>query len=82
MSSAGPGGRPPGTPRYDSKHARPGGPVRLGGQAGPNAPSAAGSPPGSASGRWWGTEDVSVMYGERLALDRVSFRAAPGRVSA
>lgn len=32
--------------------------------------------------RWWGTEDVSVMYGERLALDRVSFRTEPGRVSA
>jgi ABC-2 type transport system ATP-binding protein len=32
--------------------------------------------------RWWGTEEVSVMYGERLALDRVSFRAEPGRVSA
>jgi ABC-2 type transport system ATP-binding protein len=32
--------------------------------------------------RWWGTEEVSVMYGERLALDRVTFRAEPGRVSA
>jgi ABC-2 type transport system ATP-binding protein len=31
---------------------------------------------------WWGTEQASVRYGHRLALDRISFRAEPGRVSA
>jgi ABC-2 type transport system ATP-binding protein len=38
-----------------------------------------------AAGRaadWWGTADVSVRFGATLALDRVSFRAEPGRVSA
>ena len=37
---------------------------------------------GPGAGGWWGTEEVSVRYGHRLALDRVSFRAGPGRVSA
>ncbi len=31
---------------------------------------------------WWGTEAVCVRFGGRLALDRVSFRARPGQVSA
>jgi ABC-type multidrug transport system ATPase subunit len=31
---------------------------------------------------WWGTEQVSVWYGHRLALDQVTFRARPGQVSA
>jgi ABC-2 type transport system ATP-binding protein len=35
-----------------------------------------------ADGGWWGTEEASVQYGHRLALDRVSFRAEPGQVSA
>jgi ABC-2 type transport system ATP-binding protein len=30
----------------------------------------------------WGTEDVCVRYGHKLALDRVSLRAVPGRVTA
>jgi ABC-2 type transport system ATP-binding protein len=30
----------------------------------------------------WGTHDVSVRYGRRLALDQVTFRALPGQVSA
>lgn len=34
------------------------------------------------AGGWWGTEAVGVRYGGRLALDQVSFRAAPGLVSA
>jgi ABC-2 type transport system ATP-binding protein len=41
------------------------------------APGAAGS-----AGDWWGTEDVCVRFGDTLALDRVWFRAEPGRVSA
>src|SRR5262245_61605211 len=40
------------------------------GQAGPAAPE------------WWGTDEASVRYGDRLALDHVTFRAVPGRVSA
>ncbi len=36
----------------------------------------------AASGDWWGAEDVSVRYGDKLALDRVTFRVVPGRVSA
>jgi ABC-2 type transport system ATP-binding protein len=41
-------------------------------------------PPGQAAAvaAWWGTEAASVRYGRRLALDRVSFRADPGLVSA
>jgi ABC-2 type transport system ATP-binding protein len=31
---------------------------------------------------WWGTEDVSVRFGSKRALDHVSFHAEPGRVSA
>ena len=38
--------------------------------------------PGAAAGDWWGADDVSVRFGGTLALDHVSFRAAPGRVSA
>jgi ABC-2 type transport system ATP-binding protein len=34
------------------------------------------------TGDWWGTDVVSVWYGKVLALDRVTFRAAPGQVSA
>jgi ABC-2 type transport system ATP-binding protein len=39
------------------------------------APAAAGPP-------WWGTEQACVRYGDKLALDHVTFRAVPGRVSA
>jgi ABC-type multidrug transport system ATPase subunit len=31
---------------------------------------------------WWGSEAASVQFGKKLALDRVSFHAAPGRVTA
>jgi ABC-type multidrug transport system ATPase subunit len=31
---------------------------------------------------WWGTEEVTVRYGQRLALDRVSLQAGRGRVTA
>src|ERR1022692_4067972 len=34
------------------------------------------------TGSWWGTDAVSVRYGKVLALDRITFRAAPGQVSA
>jgi ABC-2 type transport system ATP-binding protein len=34
------------------------------------------------TGEWWGTDAVSVWYGKVLALDRVTFRAVPGQVSA
>lgn len=30
---------------------------------------------------WWGTESVTVRYGNKVALDGVSFRARPGQVS-
>ena len=38
--------------------------------------------PQAAGGGWWGTEEVCVRFGAALALDHVSFRAEPGRVSA
>ncbi len=59
--------------------------------AGPDGrPLAAAGPDGGAptsgaagdTGDWWGTDEVSVWYGKVLALDRVTFRAAPGQVSA
>jgi len=37
--------------------------------------------PGPANG-WWGADDLSVRFGGNIALDHVSFRAEPGRVSA
>ena len=37
---------------------------------------------GAGGDDWWGAEAVCVKYGGRLALDDVSFRAVPGRVSA
>ncbi len=36
----------------------------------------------AAAVEWWGTEDACVRYGDKLALDHVTFRAMPGRVSA
>jgi ABC-2 type transport system ATP-binding protein len=40
-------------------------------------------PAGAATAvEWWGTEEASVRYGDKLALDHVTFRAVPGRVSA
>jgi ABC-2 type transport system ATP-binding protein len=36
----------------------------------------------TAAGEWWGTADVCVRHGGTLALDHVTFRAVPGRVSA
>jgi len=45
--------------------------------------------PGSGTGSaaaatqdWWGTEEACVRYGDKLALDHVTFRAVPGQVSA
>jgi ABC-2 type transport system ATP-binding protein len=52
-------------------------------QAGPD-PAAPGRPGPAAGGSpdWWGAEEVSFRYGAVLALDRVTFQAVPGRVSA
>jgi len=36
----------------------------------------------AAAVEWWGTEDACVRYGDKLALDHVTFRALPGQVSA
>jgi ABC-2 type transport system ATP-binding protein len=36
----------------------------------------------AATQEWWGTEEACVRYGEKLALDHVTFHAVPGRVSA
>ncbi len=36
----------------------------------------------TATQEWWGTEQACVRYGDKLALDHVTFRAVPGRVSA
>jgi len=43
-----------------------------------------GSPAGPAAAvqDWWGTEEACVRYGDKLALDHVTFRALPGQVSA
>ena len=49
---------------------------------GPSPGPAAASPAATVSPEWWGTEEASVLYGDKLALDRVTFRAVPGRVSA
>ena len=46
------------------------------------APGPGPAGPETAAGDWWGIEAVCVRYGERLALDHVSFQAVPGRVSA
>jgi ABC-2 type transport system ATP-binding protein len=50
---------------------------------------AAGPSPGNgadrtttASAQWWGTEAACARYGDKLALDHVTFRAVPGRISA
>ena len=45
------------------------------------APAPAG-PAAPAPPQWWGAEDACVRYGDKLALDHVTFRAVPGRVSA
>jgi ABC-type multidrug transport system ATPase subunit len=34
------------------------------------------------TGEWWGTDAVSVEFGQVLALDQVTFHAMPGQVSA
>ena len=44
--------------------------------SGPAGPAAA------VDADWWGSEAVSVRFGEKVALDHVSFRAEPGQVSA
>ncbi len=43
-------------------------------------PGAAGPAP-VMDADWWGSEAASVRFGKKLALDRVTFRAAPGQVS-
>ena len=45
-------------------------------------PGLAVDPAATGDGAWWGTDRVCVRFGGRLALDHVSFRAEPGRVSA
>jgi ABC-2 type transport system ATP-binding protein len=39
-------------------------------------------PAATATQEWWGAEDVCVRYREKLALDHVTFRTVPSRVSA
>jgi ABC-2 type transport system ATP-binding protein len=39
-------------------------------------------PAATATQEWWGTEEACVRYGDTLALDHVTFRAVPGRISA
>jgi ABC-2 type transport system ATP-binding protein len=39
-------------------------------------------PAATAVQDWWGTEEACVRYGDKLALDHVTFRAALGQVSA
>jgi ABC-2 type transport system ATP-binding protein len=46
------------------------------------SPGREADPAATATRDWWGTEDVCVRYGDKLALDHVTFRAMPGRVSA
>jgi ABC-2 type transport system ATP-binding protein len=46
------------------------------------APSPQAGPAATATQDWWGTEEASVRYGDKLALDHVTFRALPGQVSA
>jgi ABC-2 type transport system ATP-binding protein len=45
------------------------------------APSAGPAGPATTV-EWWGTEEACVRYGDKLALDHVTFRALPGQVSA
>jgi len=35
-----------------------------------------------ATQEWWGTEEACVTFGDKLALDHVTFHAPPGQVSA
>ena len=46
------------------------------------SPGLAGPAAATATQDWWGTEEACVRYGDKLALDHVTFRAMPGRVSA
>ena len=46
------------------------------------SPGPGSGPAATATQDWWGTEEASVRYGDKLALDRVTFRALPGQVSA
>jgi ABC-2 type transport system ATP-binding protein len=39
-------------------------------------------PAAAAVQDWWGTEEICVRYGDKLALDHVTFHALPGQVSA
>ncbi|HSS90999.1 MAG TPA: ABC transporter ATP-binding protein [Streptosporangiaceae bacterium] len=47
----------------------------------PSPGSEAGSD-AAATQDWWGTEEACFQYGDKLALDHVTFRAVRGRVSA
>ena len=47
-----------------------------------SAPSATPLPGPLAAGGGWGTRATTVRYGQRLALDQVSFQALPGQVAA
>jgi ABC-2 type transport system ATP-binding protein len=46
------------------------------------APSPQPGAAATATQDWWGTDEVCVRYGHKLALDHVTFRAVPGQVSA
>ena len=46
------------------------------------SPGSEAGPAATATQDWWGTEEACVRYGDKLALDHVTFRAMPGRVSA
>ena len=46
------------------------------------APSPGPGPVATPVQEWWGTDGACVRYGDRLALDHVTFHTVPGRVSA
>ena len=46
------------------------------------SPGNGAGPVATATRDWWGTEEACVRYGDKLALDHVTFRAVPGQVSA
>jgi ABC-2 type transport system permease protein len=77
-----PGGHWPG--RRTGERGRPSRPGRAGGRGerAMTAPSPQAGPAATATQDWWGTEEASVRYGDKLGLDHVTFRAVPGQVGA